>query len=295
LAQPATLSGVLLLLMMTSAAQAQPESTRARTLALPDSPGAPLPEVHVAASVATLLLFDAPIERSSVQLEATLIRLVDVGEHSVIIEPRVSPGPQEQWVLRVRYSGAQGPEQWATFALVSRPDAVDARVDVVRSQKSLEACQAELAAAKAPTDAGSAEVWMLADRLGGRAVQASEFAERADEGSLETLQGMAYRLATGVLLVFSVSNPSGQQSWTPTAATLRSTNKAQEAVTVLRVAVRQGPIAPGTRGSVAVGAAQPPPPAGVLFELELRDASGRSLTVRRVKIPEAKRLERTDP
>ena len=281
--------------MMTSAAQAQPESTRARTLALPDSPGAPLPEVRVAASVTTLLLFDTPIERSSVQLEATLIRLVDVGERSVIIEPRVSPGPQERWVLRVRYSGAQGPEQWATFALVSRPEAVDARVDVVRGQKSLEACQAELAAARAPADAGSQEVWMLADRLGGRAVQASEFPERAGEDSLSARRGVAYRLATGVLLVFSVSNLPGQPSWTPTEATLRSMNKAQEAVTVLRVSVRQGPIAPGTTGWVAVEAALPPLTTGMLFELELRDASGRVLTVRRVKIPEAQHLERGEP
>ena len=284
--QPAAFPGVLLLLLSTFTAQAQPEATRGRKVTLSMAPGAPLPEVHVAASVATLLLFDSPIERASVQLDATRLRLVDAGEHSLIIEPRVSPGAQEQWVLRVRYANTVGPEQWAAFALVSRPEQVDLRIEVVRGQQSIEACQAELAAAKAHGEPGNADVWGLADQLGGHAVQAAAFTASWGAASLRAQEGVAYRLATGVLLVLLIQNKTGQPAWAPTEGTLRSTNKTKEAVTVRTVSLRQGPIAPGAVGWVAVEAALPAPAAGRYFELRLGDPSGRVLTLGPMQIPQ---------
>ncbi len=210
---------------------------------------------------------------------------MDVGERSLIVMPLVTPGPQERWVLRVRYADGAHPE-WAAFALVARPPEVDARIDVVRRAQSLEACQAALAEARAHAESPRSEVWWLAERLGGRAVAAGHIDFQSPQSSLTVQEGTAYRLATGVLLVVGVENAEGQPSWAPTEATLRSKeNKAQ--VPVRTVAVRPSRIGPGEQGQVAVEAELPAPEAGLRFTLELREASGRSLTLGEVKIPAA--------
>jgi len=51
------------------------------------------------------------------------------------------------------------------------------------------------------------------------------------------------------------------------------------------VALRPERIAPGETGQVAVEAELPPPEAGTWFTLELHEPGGRSLTLKRVRIP----------
>jgi uncharacterized protein (TIGR02268 family) len=232
--------------------------------------------------VPTVFLFDAPIARDSVQWDSTILQLVDVGERSLIILPRVSPGSQEQWVLRVRYADGARPE-WAAFALVSRPPEVDARVDVVRRPQSLEACQAALVQARAQGAAPRSELWRLADRLAGAAVEVKALSMALDtQDGLRAEEGKAYRFATGVLLVLSVSDAADAPPWAPTEATLRSTSGLP--VPVRAVSVREGPIKPGEKGQVVVEAEPPPPEAGRIFTLELRAADGRSLTLEHMEL-----------
>ncbi|MBN1206980.1 MAG: DUF2381 family protein [Myxococcaceae bacterium] len=284
--QPFTRAGVLALLTTVTVAAAQPQAARGRRVTVAASPHLPLPELYVAAHVATLILLDAPIDKNSVQLDSERVRLLDVGEHSLSIEPLVNPGEEERWVLRFRYADGAGPE-WASLVLVSHPSAVDQRVDVVRPVRPpqpLEACQAALAEAQARCQGPRAEVWVLEDRLGGAGVQSEPIEKSEPGGGPELKGGWAYRLATGVLVVVEVQNLTGLRPWVPTEATLRPAGGA--AVRVRTVAVRGGRISPGEVVQVAVEADLPSPDAVSPFTLELRDASGWSLAVRKVRIPQ---------
>jgi hypothetical protein len=148
------------------------------------------------------------------------------------------------------------------------------RVTVAEAQP-----QAEQAQAQARCEGPRAEVWVLADRLRGSAVQS----KRID---LDGAHGWAYRFGDGVLLVLQVSTGAGQQPWTPTWATLRAMTDPKEEVKVRAVHVREGPRAPGEWSPVAVEADLPSPAAGTSFTLKLRDAGGRSLAID-VEIPPA--------
>jgi len=274
--QPVTLTCGLLCLLTVTAAQAQPPLARSRRVTVAASPAEPLPEVRVAPGVKTTLLLDGPIDKGSIQVGAARVQVVDVGERSLILEPQGAPpgGDKEPWVLRVRYADGARPE-WAAFALVAHPTEVDLQVDAVRPKQTLAACQAQLAAAQARCEPGRAEVWVLADRLGGHAVQA----ELLDG---EGAEGWAYRLGDGLLLVVKPM-PKVGPPWTPTAATLRSTTAQAEEVKVRAVHVRPG--AAGEWSTLAVEAELPSPAAGAQFDLEFRGEGGRSLTLKDVRIP----------
>ena len=276
--QPITPARALLLLLAVTAAEAQP--ARGRRVTVAAQPGEPLPEVSVAAGYTTTLVLDARVDRDSVQLDmprgAPRIRLVDVGAKSLIFETLVTPGSQERWGLRVRYADGDQPE-WAAFALVAAPgNEVDLLVTAVRPRQTLEACQEQLAAAQARCEGARAEVWLLADRLGGKEVQAMDI--RAEHA-----KGTAYRLGDGLLLVLKPVKEHAGPPWTPTGAVLRSSVAPEEEVAVLAVHNRAGP--PGEWGEAAVEAALPSPAAGLLFILELRGEGGQTLKVENVVIP----------
>jgi uncharacterized protein (TIGR02268 family) len=276
--QPVTPARALVLLLAVTAAEAQPARGRGVTVAV--CPGAPLPEVRVAAGYTTALVLDAPVDKDSVQLDTPpgdpRIRVLAVGEHTVVFETLVTPGREERWVLRVRYAGVARPE-WAAFALVAHPGgAVDMRVDAVRPRQPPEGCQEQGAVAQAPCHGARAEVWALADSLGGKPVQVKEV-----RGT--TAVGTAYRLGGGLLLVLKPLKEKAGPPWTPTAAVLRSDTTPGEEVPVHAVHVREGP--PGEWGEMAVEAALPPPAAGVRFTVVLRGEEGQALWVERVEVP----------
>jgi len=275
LLQPTTPAWGLLLLMTVTAAEAQSQATRGRSVTLAVNPGEPLPEVRVAAGRKTLIVFDAALEKSSVQLDMTRVTLVDVGERSLIIEPVVNPGDNERWVLRVRYADGASPE-WAAFALVSHPSEVDMQLEVVRQRQTLESCQAEMARQKA--GGRRAEVWVFADRLRGSSVRSQRI--RGPKA-----HGWIYRFEAGLLLVAQGRLGKGQRPWTPTSATLRAQEGSKEEVRVLSVQVREGPLVPGELPPVAVEAVLPSSAAGASFILELRGEGGQRLEIDRVFLP----------
>jgi len=279
LLQPTTPVCGLLLLMTLTVAEAQPHAARGRSITLAANPGEPLPEIRVAAGRKTLIVFDAALEKSSVQLDLTRVALVDVGERSLIIEPVVNPGDDERWVLRVRYVDGASPE-WAAFALVSHPSEVDMQLEVVRQRQTLESCRAELARQKA--EGRRAEVWVFADRLRGSSVRSRRI--RGPQA-----QGWIYRLEAGLLLVAQGRLGAGQRSWTPTSATLRAQEGSKEEVRVLSVQVREGPLVPGKLPPVAVETVLPSSAAGESFILELRGEGGQRLEIDQVFLPHAPR------
>ncbi|AEI62615.1 hypothetical protein LILAB_03450 [Corallococcus macrosporus] len=88
-------------------------------MALGGAATAPVPELRIAAGLATLLIFDAPLDRGAMELEGrSRFRLVDVGERILALEPLEDLGRGERLMLRVRYADGASPEQ-GVFALVT--------------------------------------------------------------------------------------------------------------------------------------------------------------------------------
>ncbi|WP_224362579.1 DUF2381 family protein [Hyalangium versicolor] len=280
--RPVTCAWALGMLVLT-AAEAQPPAARGRRVTLAAQADEPLPEIHVAAGITTVILLDASVDKDSVQFDTTRIRLVDVGDSTLVLEPVVTPGPKERWVLRVRYADSAQPE-WAAFSLVSQPGEVDLQITAVRKRQTLASCQASLAEAQAHCANTRAEVWVLADRLAGSSVQAAPLKD-------SRVRGWVYRLGTQVLLVLTPTSAAGPEPWTPTAATLRYQNRDDTKVRVQAVHVREA-LTPGEWGTIAVETDLPATSKGAFFNLELLDEGGRSLKVNDVEIPLAPGKER---
>lgn len=102
-------------------------------------------ELHVAAGVATLVLFDAPPRPETPVLvpEQWPIQLGRMEDGSVLLVPTKDLGPGERVLVTVATEAGTEPLR---FVLVTRRDAVDVRVRVVRAQASADEDSAELVA-----------------------------------------------------------------------------------------------------------------------------------------------------
>lgn len=104
-----------------------------RTLVHPSNPGRVPPlEVRVAAGVATLVSFAECSRPEVLDFEQAhpSLRLIDVGAGSLILAPSADLAPGERVPLSVRMAPGAEPLR---FVLVTRRDAVDVRVQVVRA------------------------------------------------------------------------------------------------------------------------------------------------------------------
>jgi uncharacterized protein (TIGR02268 family) len=248
-----------------------------------------VPEVGVAADVLTLFVFDAPIERASVEVEgrATRFRLVDPGESTLTLQPAMGLGAEEKLLVRVRYRDGASPA-YATFALVSHPTWVDKEVEVVRRPRSVEALEAalrekeaELAALRvASGPAGLA----FSGRLDLKGVLARRIDERVGiQSGLKVMDGAAYRASSWALAVVLVHNLSGQQPWEPSGA--RLTREDGTSVKVRAVDMNKARLGPGEEGLVAVETEAPDWKAGTALRLELVDKTGgRRLLIPKVEL-----------
>ncbi|HEX8703214.1 MAG TPA: DUF2381 family protein, partial [Myxococcaceae bacterium] len=138
---------VLTLLFGGPAAAQLPVPSRQRQdrrVSLPSLPDEPVPELRVAAGNLTTLVFNALLDRDSLELDRTRFKLVDVGERSINLLPSTELGSGERLVLKVRFKDRVLPSQ-AVFALVSHPSEVDGSVEVDRRSDTPEALQAALA------------------------------------------------------------------------------------------------------------------------------------------------------
>jgi uncharacterized protein (TIGR02268 family) len=238
-----------------------------------------VPEVRVAAHVATYLRFDAPIDRASVEVEgrATRFRLVDPGERTLTLELAVEPGSGEKLGVRVRYKDGASPA-YAAFALVTHPTLVDKEVEVVRRQRTPEFLEAALA----QCEAGVPDDLVFSGQLDTYGVQAQRFTVEVPVGhqsGLTVVEGAVYRATRWVLIAIRLRNLPGQNPWV--AGAVRLTSTAGALVKVLSVRMDRPQLVSGEEGFVVVRTEVPFWKAGEVFHLELLDKSG----VRRLPIP----------
>lgn len=242
-----------------------------------------MPEVRVAAKVATYLVFDADIDRASVEVEgrATRFRLVDPGERTLYIEPLEAPKAGERLSVRVRYTDGASPA-FASFALVSHPTVVDTRVEVVRRPSAPEVQELEVALARCEAEGPSNLVLSGRLDMAGVRARSARLGKRVQAG-MELLEGAGYRAGTWALVAVRVHNLPGQQPWA--AGELRLTRADGTLVKVLSLRMDRSPIAPGDTGLVVAETETPSWTADEVFRVELREkGGGRHLVVGTVKL-----------
>jgi uncharacterized protein (TIGR02268 family) len=269
---------LVLLLTGRGAAAQQPQPSiseqQQRQVVVPSGANEPVPQVRVAAGIATTLVFDAPIERTSVEVEgwATRFRLVDPGERTLFIEPLVAPGDGERLAVRVRYKDGVFPAS-ATFALVSHPTQVDTRVDVVRRQRTPEVLEGALAQCEA---AGPSRLVLsgLLDREGVRATEFLVDLPQGHKSGLTAARGVGYRATHWALVAVPVSNLPGQKPWTLGSARLFSAEGTP--LGIRRVSMEKPRLQPGESALVVVETA-PHSASKSPYRLELLDAEGGRL------------------
>ena len=291
--QPFTLPLVLLLLLLGAVARAQPAPERAHrqlALTLTGNPAAPVPEVRGAQGIGITFHFDGPIVEQSVQVDASRIRVVDVGPKSLLVELVAEPRADEPSEVAVTFADEE--QQRAVFRIVPHPSEVDAWVKVTRRTEQLgEACQARLDELRARCSAQSPTAFVRSGLLPPEGILARTFQSYSDSaGGRVSDGGVSFRGKGWVLLDVVLSNPTGQP-WTPRVATFKSQNGTP--VTVRRLTSEVEAIPPGETGSVWVETDEPPESAGGLFTLEVSGADGRTLRVGNVKLaPRAQEAKR---
>ena len=276
---------------MPAEAQTQPPARerQERQVVLPSNPGESVPEVRVAAGIATYLRFDAPIDRTSLELEGrpARFRWVDVGERLVAVEPSVDLVAEERLVVRVRYKDGASPAA-ATLVLVSNPTLVDKEVEVVRRPRTVEALEAvleekeaELAALRASNGAAG---FVFSGRLNLEGVKARLFEKpfTGAQSGLKVAGGEGYRAGPWALAVVRVRNQPGQKPWEPQEARLTLSDGTP--VKVRSVDMNKVQLSPGEEGLVAVETEAPFWKVDDVLRLELLDKSGS----RHLSIPEVK-------
>jgi len=294
LLQPARLALALVLLggAVPQADAAPPRTKRERPVAVAVNPVAPLPEIRVEKATPTWLLFPTEIAKSTLTIDGVLrtvdkvavpvdesrIRIVDVGERSIIVQPEADLGPGERHELTVFFADGRAPAR-AAFVLVSDPAEVDSRIDVERREPPNAACPAE-----APRAPPRPEDFVLLGYVDKSGVQTGTVAQTEDDSrGLRSESGWTYRGAAWALVDVRIWNLAGQRPWTPGEATL--TGKGGVTLRARVVTEGGGEVAPDKSLRVLAVADTPPPEAGGGFALEVRGTGGRSLVIPRVIFP----------
>jgi uncharacterized protein (TIGR02268 family) len=294
----------LALVLLWSAAPradaASGRTKRERSVAVAATPAEPLPEIRVDKATSTLLFFPAAISKSTLTVDEqprtvdkaaipadeSRIRVLDVGERSIIVQPEADLGPGERHELTVFFADGRAPARTA-FVLVPDPAEVDSRIDVERREQPTSAFPAD-----APRAPPRPEDFVLLGYVDRRGVQTDTVGETSDAGQgLSSARGLSYRGNGWVLVDVKVENWAGQQPWTPREATL--TGRRGVTLPARLVTVDGGEIAPGKFRRVLAVADPPPPDAGTVFALQIRGEGGRSLTIPRVRFQEP--LTETQP
>lgn len=294
----------LLLMGTGAAAQTSARELRSRRVVLSGSSAESIPELRVALGVVTTMTFeDAVIDARELHLEGrgSRVKLVDVGEHSVVLKPLVELARGERLLLQVPFADGKAPTQ-ATFALVSHPAEVDSQVEVIREARSAEACQGELADAKAQLAQKDAELEALRARaaasgpaglifaglLGNEGVTAVRFmvppSPDVRHGLRATGQrAMSFRAAKWTAVAVEVEN-IGEQPWQPRTAMLVSV-KTSRPIAGTSISMEKQQLGPGESALVVVETEPPSESAGEEFRLELFGADGgRDLSIPKVRV-----------
>lgn len=289
--QPAGLALALVLFWAaTPRADAAPGRTRReRPVVVAATPAEPLPELHVDQATPTLLFFPAAIAKSTLTVDGqprtvdkaalpdeSRIRVLDVGERSIIVQPVEDLRPGERHELVVVFADGRPPAR-AAFVLVTDPDEVDARIDVERPAPPSAPCPVE-----APRPFPRPEDFVLLGYVDEQGVQTDSVDEASDAShGLASLEGRTYRGKGWVLVDVRVANQAGRPTWTPREAML--TGGRGVTLPARLVTEDGGKIAPGRFRRVLAVVDPPPADAGTVFDLQIRGDGGRNLTIPRVR------------
>ncbi|WP_407667513.1 DUF2381 family protein [Myxococcus dinghuensis] len=284
----------LLFFLLSVAASAQPAPTarerQDRRVVLSNG-AAPVPELRVAAGFLTNIVFEAPLDRGSVEVEGReRFRLVDVGERVLALEPAADLGPGERLGLRVRFAAGAAQGQ-GIFVLVSHPGEVDARVEVFRQQDSVELLRAELVEARAQLKAQAEELQavralrategptglILSGMLNGRGlkvrhIQPTPTKSESRGEQLKVENGTTFRASTWAAITVEVRN-LGANDWTPTSARVVN-SQGGTSLDALSIRMALPRIEPNKSGRVVIETEVPPWPPGESCVMELRDRNG---------------------
>ena len=263
-----------------------------RRVLLPVDAPEPVDTLRLAPGTLTNLLFDAPLNRDSVELEGRdlWIQLVDTGERSLLLEAAMELPPSERWLLRVRFLDGALPAH-AVFALTAHSTQVDGEVRVSRRALSPEACQTELSQLRSRcTQASSPADFVLAGWMGAGGVDALTIEANEEEKNSSELvarRSRVYSTLEWAVVLVEVEN-QGRQPWVPARAKL--TGPRQGPVARIRaVRMKEPALAPGATALIAVEADPPPAAPGAAFSLELSDEAGqRPLVITNVRLLKAK-------
>ncbi|HZI16815.1 MAG TPA: DUF2381 family protein [Myxococcus sp.] len=162
---PGSLAAAVLGVLVGTAALAQPEEfhqrkRKERAIVLQAGETQARQALRLAPDAATLVLFDTPVVRESVDTGAfkPLFERVEVHERSLVLRPLAELPGATRLTLRVRFADGRAP-QAVEFVLTSHPEEMDIQVEVRREGKSSAQLAAELAALRgqcAVTEAGLA-------------------------------------------------------------------------------------------------------------------------------------------
>ena len=264
-------------------AQAQPVTRarvdRKRSVTIASTPAEPLPVIHVAADTRTLFLFSAPIQRRTLTFDESRIRVLDVGERSIIVQPVANLTDGERQEIGVFFADGQVPTR-AAFVLVTDPSNVDALIDVHRPEPPNAACQ-PTAQAPAPKPEDFVLLGYL-DKTGVTTTLGNGVKDAAQ--GLSSPATVAFRGKGWILMDVTIMNERNRPAWTPREATF--VGRVGMPLRARLVAKKLGAIPAGEEGQVLAVAEVPKTSSDLVFSLEVRGDGGRRLTIPDVRFPQ---------
>jgi uncharacterized protein (TIGR02268 family) len=289
----------LLLVVLGGLAAAQP-SPRVHRIELGPTPGHPLPELSIRPGTASLLLFDAPLARDGVELEAREhFHRVVVGEDTLTLLPSEALREGSRVRLRVRFAEGACPAE-ARFVLVVVSGQADVQVEVITTPSAspvpkdstgmaaelrrLQEENARLRAERAPSGltGAIADSWMRSEGI--VTALATLPASHATDPSLQETEVRGFRAATRVAVELRLKPPLNGPPWTAGRAVLVDSQGRPLRIIQVWQSATTATQTSGIR--VIVEAEAGPEEATGPCTLELWDAEeGRTLTVSRLIFP----------
>jgi uncharacterized protein (TIGR02268 family) len=259
--------------------------------------------LRVAPDAATLVLFDTPIVRESVDTRALAsFERAEVADSSLVLRPSVELSPEQPLRLTVRFAGSRAPRQ-VELVLTSVKGVVDTQVEVLRERKSEAHLAAELARLRgqcAVTEAGLAPLRARCARAGlaGLFVSGEMDPEKGVKayrpveepvtlGVSPGPQATVYRTGDTVMVGMKLANPSGHAPWVAGPARLVRLDTRGEPlgeIRLLPVVMEPERVTPGESALLAVQWQEPPGAPAVAVRLEVVDAGGRGVRWERLEL-----------